>query len=264
MGPVRVTLCYTTLVAAVTAVTVQMAPDRYAALVRHVSTNLHNLGHGRFVTLIGSAFVVDAGPVYLWLPGLVCLLAAAEMLWGGWRLVQTVVAGHVVASLVVAAGLAVAVHMGWLPAAIARASDTGISYVAMAALGALTGAIPSRWRPAWTGWWGAAAVMVLAGGPDFTDVGHLLALAIGATLSLRFGVPSGWTGPRITLSAAGAVFGYLVLTGGAESTGYGVAWGALGALWCAGVARLWRGRNEARHLPAGGASSPVSGQRTST
>ncbi|WNG90050.1 hypothetical protein C6A87_013505 [Mycobacterium sp. ITM-2016-00317] len=260
----RVTLCYTTLVVGVTAVTVQMAPDRYAALVRHVSTNLHNLGHGRFATLIGSAFVVDAGPVYQWLPGLVCVLAAAELLWGAWRLVQIVVAGHVVASLVVAAGLAVAMRVGWLPAAIARASDTGISYVAMAALGGLTGAIPPRWRPAWTGWWGSVAVTVLAGGPDFTDVGHVLALAIGSALSLRFGPPSGWTGPRLTLSAAGAVFGYLVLTGGAPSVGYGVAWGALGALCGLGVARLWRGRNEARHLPMGGASPAVSAQRTST
>ena len=55
-------------------------------MFRHASTNLHNLSHGRVGTLLESAFVVDAGPIYVWLPGLVCLLGLAELLWGsvGW------------------------------------------------------------------------------------------------------------------------------------------------------------------------------------
>ena len=45
-----------------------------------VGTNLHNLAHGRLGTLLGSAFVVDAGPVYFWMPFLTCcLLALAEL-----------------------------------------------------------------------------------------------------------------------------------------------------------------------------------------
>ena len=38
----------------------QQAQDR---VIRNASTNLHNLSHGRIGTLLGSAFVVDAGPI---------------------------------------------------------------------------------------------------------------------------------------------------------------------------------------------------------
>ena len=81
----RFTLSYALLVSAVTAAMLRMDPDMHDALIRHASTNLHNLSHGRFGTLISSAFVVDAGPIYLWLPGLVCLLLVAELTLGGSR-----------------------------------------------------------------------------------------------------------------------------------------------------------------------------------
>ncbi len=44
-------------------------------MISHASTNLHNLSHGHIGTLLVSAFVIDAGPIYVWLPGLMCLLA---------------------------------------------------------------------------------------------------------------------------------------------------------------------------------------------
>ena len=74
-------------------------------MIRHASTNLHNLSHGHLGTLLGSAFVVDAGPIYDWLPGLVCLLALAELLWRSARLVVAFAVGHVGATLLVAVGL---------------------------------------------------------------------------------------------------------------------------------------------------------------
>ena len=49
-------------------------PQVQQSVFRHVSTNLHNLGEGKVGTLIGSAFVSEAGPVYL-VAGLVALLA---------------------------------------------------------------------------------------------------------------------------------------------------------------------------------------------
>ena len=138
-------------------------------VIRHVSTNLHNLGHGHLGTLIGSAFVTENGPIWVWLPGLVCLLALAELLWRSGRVLITFVLGHVGATLIVAAGLATAINVGWLPLSVARATDVGISYGAVAVLGALSAAIPSRWRPAWIGWWLSVGLLVVCAGVDFTD-----------------------------------------------------------------------------------------------
>ncbi len=235
---VRLTLCYGTVVAAVAAVMVHMTPEAQAALIRHTSTNLHNLGHGRMGTLVGSAFVVDAGAIHRWLPGLICLLAATELAWGSARFAVVVVAGHVGASLLVAVGLAAAVTSGWMAPSVARDPDVGMSYVAMAALGALTGAVPRCWRAAWAGWWLIVASVVIAAGPDFTDVGHVLALTLGMVVSLRFGTARPWRVSTVPLLVLGASFGYLVLTGDIAVMMFGAAWGALGALTCHGFARL--------------------------
>ena len=48
------------------------------------------------------------------------------------------------------------------PTDVTRATDVGMSYGASAVLGALSAAIPRRWRPAWTGWWLAVAAVVVA------------------------------------------------------------------------------------------------------
>lgn len=210
----RVTLCYAVIVAVITSVMVRMDTDMHDALIRAASTNLHNLSHGRVGTLLGSAFVVDAGPIYLWLPGLVCLLAAVELLWGSTRLLLAFAVGHIGATLLVAGGLAAAVHLGWMSRAVARAPDVGMSYGAMAALGTMTAALPRRWRLVWLGWWVAAAAAVVAGAGDFTDVGHMVALLLGMTLSWRFGVPARWTVTSAVLAVLGASFGYLMLADG--------------------------------------------------
>src|SRR5262249_55288599 len=154
----------------VTTELLMLSPEMQARIIRHASTNLHNLSHGRIGTLLGSAFVNETGPVYVWLPGLVCLMALAELLWRSGRLVVAFTMGHIGATLVVAAGLAAAVELGWLPWSVTRATDVGMSYGAAGVLGALTAAIPRRWRPVWMGWWLAVAVAVVGVGHDFTDV----------------------------------------------------------------------------------------------
>lgn len=126
--------------------------------------------------MFGSAFVTAGGQIYVWLPGLVCLLALAELLWHSRRLVLAFALGHIGATLIVAVGLAAAIQFGWLPISVARASDVGISYGAVAVLGALTAAIPARWHPAWIGWWLAISLLVVvASGEDFTAAGHTIA-----------------------------------------------------------------------------------------
>ena len=188
-----------------------LAPQTQDRIVRHASTNLHNLDHGRVGTLLISAFVVDAGPLLVWLPGLIALLALVELLWGSSRLVVAFLVGHVGATLLVAAGLAAAVTLTWLPHSVSRAIDVGMSYGAIGALGALTPTIPRRWRPAWVGWWVALSVAVVAVDQDFTDVGHAVALLLGMAVATRFGAPHTWTPTRVVLLGVAAVFGFLVI-----------------------------------------------------
>ncbi len=211
LARVRVTVAYAVIVTSVTVALYVLGPQVQDRVVQHASTNLHNLGHGHIGTLLGSAFVIDAGPIYVWLPGLVCLLAVAELTYRSGLLLATFAAGHIGATLLVAAGLTAAVELGWLPLSISRATDVGMSYGAAAVLGSLTAAIPRRWRPAWIGWFLAVGVAVVAVGRDFTDVGHVVALALGMLVAKRFRRPEHWTPVRFVLLGVAAAFGYLVL-----------------------------------------------------
>jgi len=226
----RVTVSYAVILIGVTITLSVLGPTAADRVIRHASTNLHNLNHGHVGTLLGSAFVVDAGAPYLWLPGLVCLMGVAELLWRSARLVVAFAVGHIGATLLVAAGLAAAVKLAWLPVAITRAEDVGMSYGATAVLGTLTGAVPRRWRSTWVGWWLAvgAAVVWLSG--DFTDVGHAVALALGMVVATRFGRPAPWTGTRAVLLVIGASFGFMVLAGTVPAMLIAAVCGAAGAV----------------------------------
>jgi hypothetical protein len=238
LSRVRITVAYAVIVTCISTVLLELGPQVQDRVIRHTSTNLHNLSHGHVGTLLGSAFVIDAGPIYVWLPGLVCLLAVAELTWRSSRLVTAFVAGHIGATLLVAAGLTAAVELGWLSgASVTRATDVGMSYGAAAVLGSLTAAIPRRWRPAWIGGWLAVGVAVVTVGKDFTDVGHAMALLLGMLVSTRFGRAPGWTPPRLVLLGLGAAFGYLVLA--STSIVIATACGVVGALVFEVVAR-WR------------------------
>jgi hypothetical protein len=204
-------VAYTVIVTCVTVALSALGPHVQDRVISHASTNLHNLSHGHFRTLLNSAFVVDAGPMYVWLPGLVCLLAVAELMWGSFRLMGAFAVGHIGATLLVAAGLTAGVELGWLPGSVSRATDVGMSYGATAVLGSLTAALPRRWRPAWIGWLLAAGVGVVAVGRDFTDVGHAVAMVLGMLVSTRFGRPHSWTPVRFVMLGVAAALGYLVL-----------------------------------------------------
>jgi len=247
LARVRVTVAYAVIVTSVTIVLYALGPQVQDRVIRHVSTNLHNLSHGHFSTLVGSAFVVDAGPIYVWLPGLVCLLALAELIYRSGLLVLAFATGHIGATLLVAAGLTTAVEAGWLPISVSRATDVGMSYGAAAVLGSLTAAIPARWRPAWIGWFIAVGVAVVAVGRDFTDVGHAVALALGMLIATRFRRPERWTPARFVMLAGAAGFGYLVLasTDMLVATAAGLAGAVVGET----VARLRSTREPAAIAP---------------
>jgi hypothetical protein len=246
---VRVTVGYAMILVTVATTLVALGPRVQDTVVSHMSTNLHNLVHGHLGTLIGSAFVTANGPVYVWLPGLFCLLAVAELLWRSSRLVATFLLGHIGATLIVAAGLATAIWLGWKPVSDTRATDVGISYGAVAVLGALTAAMPARWRPAWIGWWLAVAVVVVAAVRDFTSVGHLIALMIGMLLSTRFRSAATWTPIRFVLLVIGVSFGYLVLANAGPLLFLAPLVGLLGAAGAHWAVARWGGWRS-RRAPA--------------
>ncbi len=255
LGRVRITLGYALALVTVSAVLVDLGPRVRAHVIALASTNLHNLAHGHLGTLLGSAFVTDAGPIWFWLPCLVCLLALAELIWRSGRLALVFVTGHVGATLLVAAGLTAAIELGWLPLSISHASDVGVSYGAVAVLGALTAAVPPGWRPVWLGWWLSVGIVAAVLNDDFTDVGHSIALVLGMLVSTRLAGPAHWTPARCALLAGGASFGFLILAHGEWTTVIGGVVGLLGALAAVGIARALRRRR--LPVPAVAAAEPV-------
>lgn len=237
LARVRFTVGYAAALVAVSTVLVTLGPQVHERVIEQASTNLHNLAHGHLATLLGSAFVIDAGPMYWWLPGLVCLLALAELLWRGGRLALTFAVGHIGATLLVAVGLTAAVEIGWLPLSVTRASDVGMSYGAVAVLGAMSAAIPRAWRPAWIGWWVAVGVAAAVAGGDFTDAGHTVALILGMLVATQFGRPAHWTRVRYLLLAVAAAFGFLLLAHTGLSVLAGVGVGGVSAVAADRVAR---------------------------
>lgn len=243
LAPLRVTLSYVTALFVVATTLLALGPRVQDSVVSQLSTNLRNLGHGHVGTLFGSAFVTSEGQTYLLLPGLVCLLGLAELLWCSRRLVQAFVLGHVGATLIVAGVLAIEIEFRWQPISIAGASDVGLSYGAVAVLGTLTAAMPSRWRPAWiSGWLTIALMMVVATwGADFTAIGHAIALMLGMGLSGRFRVGSHWTRMRLGLLTVGVAFGVLLLVGVFLPTApVAVPAGVAAALIAQWATRRWR------------------------
>jgi hypothetical protein len=230
LARMRVTVSYAVILIGVTTTLSVLGPTAADRVIRHASTNLHNLNHGHVGTLLGSAFVVDAGAPYVWLPGLICLMALAELLWRSRRLVVAFAVGHVGATLLVAVGLTAAVKLSWLPVSITRAEDVGMSYGATAVLGTLTGAVPRRWRATWIGGWLAVGLAVVWVSSDFTDVGHAVALALGMVVATRFGRPGPWTATRVVLLVVGGAFGFLILANTGPSMLVAAICGASGAL----------------------------------
>ncbi len=251
LARIRFTVGYLSVLLVVAGAIALVGPHGHDVLVQHSSTNLHNLAHGRLMTLLDSAFVVDAGPMYFWLPFLTCLLVLAELQLHTMRVLTAFLVGHVGATLVVAAILAAAVELEWMPVSITRAPDTGMSYGALAVLGALTATIPRRWWPAWIGWWVSAGITAAVVDADFTNVGHSVAVILGVLVAATFRQPVRWTPLRAIMLVNSAGFGFLVLAHHWWSMPIVLGFGAVGAALVAFAAYRIAGFRAARRaLPA--------------
>ncbi len=251
LARVRFTVGYAAVLLAISSAILVLGPHARDVVIERASTNLHNLAHGHLGTLVGSALVVDAGPLYFWLPFLTCLLALAELHLRTIRLVVAFFVGHIGATLLVAAALAAAVEFGWMPVSITRASDVGMSYGALAVLGAMTAVISGRWRAAWVGWWVAAGIATAIIGGDFTDAGHTVAVILGVLVSARFRQPVHWTPVRLLMLAASAGFGFLLLAHHWGTMAAAPAFGVVGGLAAHKIAQLIRARSSLSALVPG-------------
>ena len=183
LSRVPVTVVYAALLVVVTVTLAALGPAVHDRVVGYASTNLHNLGAGRIDTLFASALIADDGRFFLWLPGLICLLAVAELLWRSRRLLAVFLVGHIGTTLVVAAGLVAAVELGWLPWSVSRVADVGVSYGVLTVVGALTAVVPARLRAVWLAWWLAGSVAVLAGSDNGAKILEMAQSLTGRTLA---------------------------------------------------------------------------------
>lgn len=166
-------------VVTIAAVYVAIDPARRTAVVHANSTNVANLLHGQWYTLLTSAVLLagrDCLPVLL-LVGVV--IGIGELTIGRSGVIAVFWYGHVVASLLVFAGIATGTSLHELCQRLAFAPDVGPSYGAVAVLGRLLVHQALR-RPAT--WQITAVLLALAATAlhrTFTDAGHLTALMLG-------------------------------------------------------------------------------------
>jgi hypothetical protein len=213
---IPVTIGYLSLLALASWLLGQLNHDTRDSVLHHASTNLDNLGRLHVGTLLTSAFVMASAPTLAWWCGIAALLAGVELRLGSRRLAIAFLAGHVGATLLVAAGLATGVRAGWVDGGVSGTVDVGVSYGLMAVIGLLAATLPARLWPVWAGLWLTAAGVAVTEGRDFTSVGHLLALSIGLLAAARVRQR-----PR---SVDGAGFGWTVA--GGIAAGGALAWGS--------------------------------------
>jgi hypothetical protein len=182
----RGTQTYVTILSVTSLWTATASNQLASTVLRHASTNLQGLAHRPLPVLVSSAMWTEPGGwrSYLLFVGIaVTVLAPIERRLGTVRWTVAFVAGHVGATLLTAAGLWLAVDAGWLDESLSRAIDVGWSYGTFAVAATGTRALgPATARR-------AVAVLVvwcvaqLARHQTFTDVGHLLAVAIGLAVA---------------------------------------------------------------------------------
>lgn len=180
LGTLRVAPVYVGLVAAVRAAMCLWAGVASRTAVVHAnSTNVTNLLHGRVYTLVTSAVLLEGRACLPALLALGIVLCIGELAWGRVGMLAVFLYGHIVATLLVFAGLTIGLSVHQLCQRVACMADVGPSYGAMAVLGALlvtrTLAHPARWQL--TAAVLALTVTLLHG--TFTDAGHLISLLLG-------------------------------------------------------------------------------------
>jgi hypothetical protein len=171
---------YLLVLTATTALISFASADRDDRLLLAFSTNLHQLAHVPLRVIVGSAFWTTGwGELASWLVLFTIVVAPVERRLGWRRTLLVFAAGHVGATLVVAAGLTIAVHTGAVDPSVASTRDVGVSY-GFFAVAALAGYLlrPTA-RVCYLATLLAYVILASTISHDFTDFGHLTAVVIG-------------------------------------------------------------------------------------
>ena len=165
----------------ITSWVLQTSSGRIAnALLLERSTNLHQLARDPGRVLFSSAFWVGGFGSWLgWLVLLSLFVAPVERWIGTARTALVFVVGHVGATLITAAGLSIALRSDLIESSVVDARDVGASYGFAAVVAVPTYRFPPVPRLVF-----AATLLAVAGGQvaldhNFTNWGHMIALAFG-------------------------------------------------------------------------------------
>lgn len=177
------TFSYLLLLLATTWTLATVTPSVADRLLLESSTNLDRLGQDPIRVLVASAFWVGGwSSLALWTVLFAVVAAPVERRLGSRRTIGIFAAGHVGATLAVALGLWLALHLDAVDRSVAHARDVGASYGFFAVAG--VAALLPRGRLRIVGITPLLAALATAAAldPDFTAFGHLAAVAIGLAL----------------------------------------------------------------------------------
>ena len=150
-----------------------------AALLRGHSSNLSALAQDPLHGLVQSAFWVEGWPMFLGALALGVALAPVERWLGTARWLTVFALGHVAGTLLVAAAIWMAIKSGQASPGLRNVVDVGASYGFGAVAGVAAYRLPRRLALAYA----LGILLVLLGilvlDATFTDLGHLLAFAVG-------------------------------------------------------------------------------------
>ena len=146
------------------------------------STNLTRLRSDPTAVLVTSAFWLTPRELLLWLGLFPLILAPAERWLGSLRGLVVFFVGHIGASLITAAVIAVMISHHWAPHRLKDVIDVGSSYGFWCVAALFTYRLPGRWRWAWAFSILAGAMAFIVWRTSFSDYGHLIAMMIGLAL----------------------------------------------------------------------------------
>lgn len=173
---------YTAILIVTTSLYAEITPAVGRALLRDQSTNLRHLSNDPVRVMIVSAFWTGSGSILPFLPLFVLILAPLERWLGTGRFLIAFWCGHILSTVIVAAGIWVAIDQGHAPESLSRVTDVGISYGAYCCCALFAYRLPYPYRYAWGAAWLAFALFGIYTDGNFTAYGHLVTILIGFAL----------------------------------------------------------------------------------
>lgn len=175
-----------------------LSADTRQNVLAAISTNLADMNWTAPFRLVASALVVNPSgtildQILIVGLGIAVCLGTLEYRLGRLRAFTIFATAHVLATLLVLAVVAAAVHAGRYPDEVRHDLDYGVSFGSIGAIGAITWLLPKWLRIPW------AAIAVLypltaadwfGWLPDYSTVGHVLSGAIGVAIGFALREPS--------------------------------------------------------------------------